>query len=235
MTDVQERVVGMSKDVDQLRRGQHDQEHQAILNWLTPTDYSSLQCDFIGRRQEGTGEWLLKSNEFQDWINQNKQTLFCPGIPGAGKTIATSIVVDHLYRTFQADASVGIAYLYFNFRRQREQHALDLLSSLLKQFAQEQPSVPECVKILYRDHKKKRTRPSFDEISNALHFVVVGYTKAFIIIDALDECQVSDEGRGKFLSEIFKLQAKTSANLFATSRFIPDIKAEFERRETILL
>jgi hypothetical protein len=82
---------------------QHNQEHQAILDWLTSIDYSSQQSDFIGRRQAGTGEWLLKSNEFQGWVNQNKQTLFCPGIPGAGKTIATSIVVNHLERTIQYD------------------------------------------------------------------------------------------------------------------------------------
>ena len=88
--------------------------------------------------------------------------------------------------------------------------------------------MPESVKNLYERHKDKRTRPSFDEISKVLHSVVTGYSRAFIIIDALDECQVSDGGRRKFLSEIFNLQAKTGANLFATSRFIPEIMKEFE-------
>jgi hypothetical protein len=39
-------------------------EHQAILDWLTPIDYSAQQSDIISRRQEGTGEWLLYSREF---------------------------------------------------------------------------------------------------------------------------------------------------------------------------
>jgi hypothetical protein len=39
------------------------------------------------RKHGGVGQWLLSSNEFQGWLNQNKQTLFCPGIPGAGKTM----------------------------------------------------------------------------------------------------------------------------------------------------
>jgi hypothetical protein len=62
----------------------------------------------------------------------------------------------------------------------------------------------------------------------ALYSVVTGYSRAFIIVDALDECQVSDGGRRRFLSEIFNLHAKTGSNLFATSRFIPEIEKEFE-------
>jgi hypothetical protein len=161
-------------------------------------------------------------------VETDKQTLFCLGIPGAGKTIITSIVVKDLYTRFQNEASIGIAYLYCNFRRQQEQNPEDLLASLLKQLIQEEPSMPKSIKSLYKRHRDKRTRPSFDEISKALLFVVTDYSKAFIIIDALDEHQVSDRGRRKFLLEVFNLQAKTRANLFATSRFIPEIEKQFQ-------
>ena len=205
-------------------------EHQTILDWLTPIDYAAQQSDFIGRRQEGTGQWLLKSDEFQTWLKTSTQTLFCPGIPGAGKTIITSIVVDDLFIRFRNDATVGIAYLYCNYQRQQEQKPIDLLTSLLKQLVQEQPSVPEIVKNFYECHKSRRTRPSFDEVSKVLHSVVAGFSRAFIVIDALDECQTFDGGRTRLLSEIISLQAKTGANLFATSRFIPEIEKECEGR-----
>jgi hypothetical protein len=94
----------------------------AILNWLTPIDYGPQQSDLNRKRQRGTGEWLLSSSEFQAWLGKSNQTLFCPG---AGKTIITSIVVEHLRKEFQA-ADVGIAYVYCNFRRQREQKPEDL-------------------------------------------------------------------------------------------------------------
>jgi hypothetical protein len=86
---------------------------------------------------------------------------------------------------------------------------------------------------LYERHKGKRTHPSFDEISKALHSVVAGYSRTFIIIDALDECQVSEGGCKRLLSEMFNLQTKTGANLFATSRFIPEIIKEFEGRASL--
>jgi len=83
--------------VNHLIKRQDDQESRAIMDWLTPIDYAPQQSDFISRRQEGTGLWLLNSREFQDWLSSSKQTLFCPGIPGAGKTVVTSIVVDYLF------------------------------------------------------------------------------------------------------------------------------------------
>ncbi|KAL2014011.1 hypothetical protein VTN00DRAFT_1536 [Thermoascus crustaceus] len=117
-----------------LNQYQDDRERQAIADWLTPVNYARHHNGLISRRQKGTGQWLLKSEAFQKWLNdQSKRTLFCPGIPGAGKTILTSIVVDYLWKTFQDDATVGIAYLYCNFRQRHEQTLEDLLASVLKQ------------------------------------------------------------------------------------------------------
>lgn len=153
--------------------------------------------------------------------------MFCPGIPGAGKTILTSIVVEELTSRFSNDKSIGVAYLYCNFQWQDKQNAKDLFASLLKELAQGRSSLPDCVKSLHDRHKDKMTRPSFDEILRSLLHVAAMYSRVFIIIDALDECRASDGCRKKFLSEIFNLQAKCGVSLFATSRFLPEITNKF--------
>jgi len=213
--------------VDKLVYYQDNQERRAIMDWLSPTDYAIQQSDFIGRRREGTGLWLINSGEFQGWLSPSKQTMFCPGIPGAGKTIITSIVVDYLWTEFN-NADVGIAYLYCNYQRQQEQSAEALLSSLLKQLSQEKPSLPMDVKKLYKCHATKRTRPSFNDVVKVLQSTAQLYSKVFIIIDALDECHVSSEECRKFLGEVFNLQAQAEVNIFATSRFVPEIMSQFE-------
>ena len=219
--------------MDRLNQRQDDQERLAILDWLTPIDYALQQNDFISRQQAGTGQWFLDSAEFQQWLEICKETLFCPGIPGSGKTILTAIVVNDLTARFSNDPDIGIAYIYCNFRRNEEQTASALLNSLLKQLAQSMSSLPQCVKELYDRHKGKQTRPSFDDISRTLSSIVTIYSRVFIIVDALDECRVSDGCRATFLSEIFRLQTNCTVNLFATSRLIPEIKENFKGRMSL--
>lgn len=169
-----------------------------------------------------------------DWYTTSKQTLFCPGIPGAGKTMMTSIIVEHLSTKSQNDPNIGIAYLYCKFQRQDEQKPAGLPASLLKKLVQEQTPMPASLKSLYERHKKKQTQASLEEISEALHSVAAHFSRTFIIIDALDECLVSDGGhssdggRRRFLSEIISLQIKTGANFFTTSRSIPEIIEQFK-------
>src|SRR6266702_6012814 len=94
--------LAVEEDIHQVKQRQDDQDRQKIFDWLTSVDYGPQQSDYIRRRQAGTGQWLLDSKEFNEWLDQGKQTLFCPGIPGAGKTIITSIVVHYLHDKFRS-------------------------------------------------------------------------------------------------------------------------------------
>lgn len=105
----------------------------------------------------------------------------------------------------------------------------DLVASLLKQLIQRQTTMPEYVRTFCENYDKVPKRPSLEEVLDVLRFVSSLYCKVFIIIDALDECQEADGCRKTFLSEIFKLQKATNINIFATSRFIPEIFHAFDQ------
>ena len=97
----------------------------------------------------------------------------------------------------------------------------------LHQLSEEWSSLPDCIKALYDRHKAKRTRPLINEITSTLHSMAAMYSRVFIVVDALDEYQAPYHCR-RVLTEIFNLQVKFGTNFFATSRFIAEIKENFE-------
>ncbi|KAI1753132.1 hypothetical protein F4782DRAFT_539851 [Xylaria castorea] len=208
-------------------------EDRKPLDWLVPNDYGSRQADLLSEREPGTGQWLLNTNEYRDWKQGLRKTLFCRGDPGTGKTILAAMVVNDLESEPNQDNALAVSYVYCNYKRQHEQTAEHLLSSLLKQLAWSQPSLPKSVKQLYDQHKRKRTRPSLGEISEALESVTRQSSRVFIVVDALDECQASDNCRARFLSALFALQAKAEVHVLVTSRPIPEIIGQFEGSASI--
>ena len=55
-------------------------EERDLLDWLSPLEFFSKQIDTLSRRQQGTGRWLLESNEFRRWLEDAGRVLWCPGI-----------------------------------------------------------------------------------------------------------------------------------------------------------
>ena len=213
------------------------QRRNEILNWLTTVDYSAEHNDQHTRREEGTGMWLLDSEKYQDWRGSHDaepqtQNLFCPGIPGAGKTVLCSMVVEDIQKRVKNDPNSALVYIYFNYQLKTEQTFEQLQLSILRQLAQSSPKIPEALISLYR--KQHMKKPSAEQVAQTIENIALTCEEVFLIIDALDECQEEKQCRLKFLKYIFQLQqAVPQTKTFATSRFIPEICNFFEECPTI--
>ncbi|GLB07263.1 hypothetical protein AtubIFM57258_002592 [Aspergillus tubingensis] len=228
-TSLTSQVAFTTKElVHRVNNTMEDKAQHKLLEWLTTVNYATQQGESLDRRQEGTGKWLLGTDKFQQWINTDNKNDICTGIPGAGKTILTAIIIEHLEEKCKRDRNCGLAYIYCNFRRHHEQRVDDILASLIKQLCQRMPSLPEVIKSLFAQHKKQQTRPKLDELSKSL-FVVLGYfSRTFIVVDALDEYSSSNEPLRRLLSELFSLQNNRTVSIFATSRHSPIIQSAFD-------
>ncbi|KAF9760724.1 hypothetical protein IL306_004166, partial [Fusarium sp. DS 682] len=149
LSDLQLSNLNIAEGIGHLQNSQLSAHQKEVFDWISPVDYAPQQSDIFSRREPGTGEWLLESREYKSWLKGDKQTLFCPGIPGAGKTIMASIVVNSLLESFHSESNIGVAYIYCNFRRRHEQQASDLVANILKQLSENQPSVFKPVEDLY--------------------------------------------------------------------------------------
>ncbi|KAL6892962.1 hypothetical protein HDV57DRAFT_209273 [Trichoderma longibrachiatum] len=227
--DVLSVVADVQKGVDMLLFAQQNKDHERFLDWLTPVDYAPQQRDYMNIRQPKTGRWFLSSEEFQTWISFDKHTLFCPGGPGAGKTIMTAAVIDELHTRYRDEDGIGIAYIYCDYRRQYEQKANDLLANLVKQLIRNRPAMPDRL----QGHYERSLRPSLEELSETLREIGLLYTKVFVVVDALDECQLAGGCLKTFLSALFELQKSTNINIFATARFVPEIIEQFKHSSSL--
>ncbi|KAF4962386.1 hypothetical protein FSARC_9530 [Fusarium sarcochroum] len=154
LREVRQTASATHQHITRLESRMTKNEDLRILNSLTAIDYTPQQKDFFDRRQPGTGQWFLESPESQKWLEVKQRTLFCPGNPGAGKTILASIIINDLISRFGVKQDVGIAYIYCNFQQHSTQSAEDIIKSLLKQLVQGLSSPPDYVRDLCANGSK---------------------------------------------------------------------------------
>ena len=126
---VRNSIPALEMGVDAIQQDQDRRRHDKILEWISPTDFPAQKSDFIAWRQEETGLWFLNSPKFTKWFRGKKQTLSCPGIPGASKTMMAAITIDHLLRTEQSN-TIGVVYILCNYKVHANQNTISLLAAI---------------------------------------------------------------------------------------------------------
>ncbi|KAI8711857.1 hypothetical protein NCS52_01450300 [Fusarium sp. LHS14.1] len=130
-------------EVKAIREEQRDwrrsEDNKGILAWLSSLSFEDTHRAVLTNRHPNTGQWFLDKDEFTQWRDSQSNTtsaLWCPGMPGAGKTVISSIVIGHLRQQFD-DATIGIAFVYCDYKDRLNQTPSNLLSSLAKQLARQ--------------------------------------------------------------------------------------------------
>ncbi|KAH7071830.1 nucleoside phosphorylase domain-containing protein [Paraphoma chrysanthemicola] len=167
-----------------------DQRQQDIFRWLTTLNPSSRHLESQKRRVEGTGRWMLEDPKFLQWSSTTAKcrTLCCYGAAGAGKTIISSLVIDHLEERLAAmKSSVGLAYVYCDYRDQKEQSIENILGAVLKQLLRLLPDIPETILKVYDEWVTRQKPLSSANAMDLLRAACAQFTTTYVCIDALDE------------------------------------------------
>lgn len=198
-----------------------------MLKWLSSIDHAAKHNSVLQSHCDGTGATFLQSDEVQTWLNGEGQTLLCTGIPGAGKSVLASQIIDRLHQTFGTDENIGIAYVYCDFRQRHEQCIKEVLGSLIKQLALRRRVLHHVIEIL-RESQRSNGRVSLADLSTGLSTISSSFSRIFVVIDALDEIQLVDASHKRIISDILRLQSSYKVNLLVTSRPITDVTGLFK-------
>jgi hypothetical protein len=82
----------------------------------------------------------------------------------------------------------AVAYFYFDFRDGAKQSLAQAIRSLLVQFCAKSTEAFRILEDIYKNHNQGQQTPHCREIVKALSRVVDTFSRAYIILDALDEC-----------------------------------------------
>ncbi|KAJ6531019.1 ankyrin repeat-containing domain protein [Mycena capillaripes] len=160
-------------------------ERDKILDWFSPINSFLRQADISSMQQSGTGTWLLQNDKIKLWKLGKQRTVWCRGMPGAGKTVLASMVIDDLCANLESQRT-GVAVVYLNHKETEIQTPSNLLAALWRQLTFGRP-LSTAVHELYVKHHEQRTRPSLEDVSSVLCSTVSELSGVFLVIDALDE------------------------------------------------
>ncbi|MCJ1383169.1 hypothetical protein MMC17_006282 [Xylographa soralifera] len=239
----------------QENRAMNEQEMR-ILKWLSPLEFRERQRKILSECFYNAcvppGQWLLESEEFIVWktgASGRKWPLYYYGKPGAGKTVLSSIVVNHLqghckeaYKEQLSNLSnqhrkelglsdqlkvqrMTVLYLYLNYKETKTQTFPHLLGSLLKQLIQGQElgPLPESVKDLYASSMGELRPGTGDLIGVLKSEVEAKFKKVYLVVDALDE--FPENNRQDLLNSLQDIGSER-ISLLVTSRAFDNVTHE---------
>lgn len=201
-----------------------DQERDSILKELVKTDPSSNHINACRLHEYHTGQWLVRSTEYNDWLGGLIRLLWLHGIPGAGKTILASFVVQNIQRFCETSNlnNARWAYYYCYFGRNQDE-TYPLLCWIISQLCRQLKYIPEKLRLL----NNRGTELGYRDLLEVLSTVIRRFRRVYIVIDALDESQ----DRKFLLDLLIKIASDDSfrnVSLLALSRKELDIQQAFE-------
>ncbi|KAF8833411.1 hypothetical protein BDN67DRAFT_917075, partial [Paxillus ammoniavirescens] len=165
---------------------------------------------------EGTGSWFVKHERFRKWLHEPGTRLWICG----GREYPPGCAVRTILRSFtKQDSGSTCCYAYFYFDSRESGGASwrfeSLLRSILNQLCFNRADIPDAMMRLYGIDSEEHPEPTLAQLRTTLGEVVQSFDKIYILIDALDECDLQRE----LLDWMNSLQSTTQGlHLLATSR-----------------
>jgi hypothetical protein len=218
---VDENLHAISRD---MREVAFTQKHGEIHRWLSPSDPSTNFNKALQQRQEGTGLWLLQGSLLTKWHSQPNSFLWLHGIPGCGKTILSSTIIEHLVDTRPDQL---LLYFYFDFTDAGKQTLDNVIRSFISQLYHKRKDTQKLLDSLFSSCDNGRRQPTCESLGKVFLQMMNQAQEIYIVLDALDECSTRkgplSEGLLAWIQSLLDLQQR-NIHLLVTSRPEHDIE-----------
>ncbi|ORY16158.1 C2H2 domain-containing protein [Clohesyomyces aquaticus] len=196
----QEDIESMKMKLDDMVTEERNKKTKSVKEWIGAGSQTKLDHEkFCAVRSEypTTGRWILKNEYINNWIEADVPAtplVWMNGIPGAGKTILASVIVE----ACKQRQSHLTSYFYCNYDGSGKS-AIGVYKGILDQLLDQYPDLmPHC-----HTRQASSGEPVLSSPNTArklLEDFCLTIPKQYIIIDGLDECEQSER---KQILELF--------------------------------
>ncbi|KAH6888313.1 hypothetical protein BKA70DRAFT_1572973 [Coprinopsis sp. MPI-PUGE-AT-0042] len=227
-------VVG--ETVNFVEGDQHQHYHQHIHAPLQPTNhdipailehipnYRDIHIANLERATEGTGPCFDEWEEFCEWrsVQGALKTMWGSGMPGAGKTIFASIIINEVEaRAKASERPICVGYIYFRYSDHTTATVRDFLLVLVKQTIERHADCLPIFNEVFARHIREKTLPSESELVQLLRRFAEVIAEMFYFLDALDEAPPDVQ------FDLLKKLSTLNVKIFITSRPIANLDSRF--------
>ncbi|GLA48100.1 hypothetical protein AnigIFM63604_003194 [Aspergillus niger] len=162
-----------------------------VKHWLSAFDIQAEHHIYKEKWKDcrDPGRWLLNSPEFKLWTSADNKwapLLWLSGIPGAGKSVLASIVIDKL-----KNRGAPVAYFYCKYGDDRRASVESVTRSILAQVLDLNPDLLPYFHQNAQMNVSLSSPPSSEQI---LGTSLRSLERVYLVLDGLDECG-SDAGK----------------------------------------
>jgi predicted ATPase len=183
---VNDSVQTISRDMKEVKL---TQKQEKMYDWLAAPDPSTNYHKASSQRQEGTGLWFLQRDVFQKWQTEQHSFVWLHGIPGCGKTILSSTIINYLEKTYPEQI---LLYFYFDFNDSSKQTLENVVRSLIGQLYRKRTETHTFLDSLFSSHENGQRQPSCESLCKVLSQMLDEAKEVYIVLDALDECRIRE-------------------------------------------
>lgn len=207
------------------------------LRLTNPRDDKERIKNTKGGLLEGSYKWILDHSYFQRWRNDDhSRLLWIKGDPGKGKTMLLIGIVDELERQLaqlkqaqQSTSPTVLSYFFCQGTDSNLNNVTAVLRGLIYLLAVQQPSLTSNLREEYEHSSSKLFEDTNAFV--ALSKILIGMLRdptlamAYIIIDALDECET---GLQQLLKLVIENTSASHVKWIVSSRNRYDIEQQLK-------
>ena len=217
---------------EEHERGRQCRMVQELFAWLTAAEDEQEEYlhQLADRRHSGTCDWILEHDHVYSWIEDDTANpiIWMTGIPGAGKTFLSSLIIDNL----RPRTKIASMYYFCGQRSSSGDSCAHILRTLIIQLLRQNLDMAPLVHQAYLQKGSSRSSPSMKKM---LKEVLSNVNSSRIVLDGIDECDHSTQK--EIVTNLVELQKHVgnACKILFSSRHEPQINKSLAQKTHVPL